>query len=324
MKKNVSIDISSKTLDICIKENGIISHKTIKNDVKIIYSFFKQINNPETVVSMENTGRYNWNLYEVLAKLDCTVYVISPLHIKKSLGLVRGKNDKIDARRIGSFVEKNIAELTPWKPCSESIKKLKILLTERNARLKMTRQLVCQRNDYSLMKSTGLDKDLILLNKNLIENIKAQIKEIEEKISKIFIEDNELKEQADFIKSVPGVGKVLCWTMIAKTEGFQTITEARKMACYSGVVPFDYQSGTSIKSRPKVSQYADKSIKSILHLAAMSAIQHNNDLAIYYKRKVNEGKNKMSVLNAVRNKIIHRIFAVIKNQKKYEFNLVTS
>ncbi|MBP0905536.1 transposase, partial [Mariniflexile gromovii] len=102
------------------------------------------------------------------------------------------------------------------------------------------------------------------------------------------------------------------------------ITEPRKMACFSGVVPFEHQSGSSIYRKPKVSFYADKSIKSILHLGALSAIRLKNDLGNYYRRKVSEGKNKMSVLNAVRNKIIYRIFAVIKNQTIYKNNLVLS
>ena len=113
--------------------------------------------------------------------------------------------------------------------------------------------------------------------------------------------------------SIPGVGKVVSWTMIAKTEGFKKITDPRKMACYSGVVPFEHQSGTSVYRKPRVSMFADKDIKSILHLAAMSAIRLKNDLQCFYHRKVKEGKNKMSVLNAVRNKIIHLIFAIIKS-----------
>ena len=295
---------SSKTLDIYFKENGNSTFKKIKNDVKSISSFLKPINSPDTIVSMENTGRYNWNLYEVLAQLQCTVYVIPPIQIKKSLGLVRGKNDKIDAKRIGEYVEEKISKLTPWKPCPKNIQKIKILLTERTARMKALKQYTCLKNDYKLMKNIGLSEDLSTLNENLANAIKDQIKEIEIKIKKIINEDQGLLTQSEFAKSVPVVGTVVSWMFIAKTEGFTTITNPRKMSCYSGVAPFDHQSGTSIKGRPRVSHYADKSMKSVLHLAAMAAIQGNNDLATYYKRKVSEGKNKMSVLNAVRNKII--------------------
>ena len=56
----------------------------------------------------------------------------------------------------------------------------------------------------------------------------------------------------------------------------------------------------------------------------MSAIRLNNDLRKYYLRKTEEGKNKMSVLNAVRNKIIHRVYAVIKNQRQYQNHLILS
>ena len=136
--------------------------------------------------------------------------------------------------------------------------------------------------------------------------------------------NTELSKQAELIKSVPGVGKVLSWLLISKTDGFTTINCPRKLACYSGVVPFENQSGTSIYRKPRVSIFADKNMKSTLHLAAMSAIQNNEELKKYYKRKVEEGKNKMLVINAVRNKIIHRVFAVIKRQKPYEINLVVS
>lgn len=52
----------------------------------------------------------------------------------------------------------------------------------------------------------------------------------------------------------------------------------------------------------------------------MSSIRANGELRDYYQRKVDEGKNKMLVLNAVRNKIIHRIYAVVRRGQKYEKN----
>lgn len=122
----------------------------------------------------------------------------------------------------------------------------------------------------------------------------------------------ELKDQYKRLQSIPGVGKVLATLMIIKTKGFTEIKSARKMACYSGIAPFEHQSGSSIYYKPRVSTMADMELKKILHLAAMSAIRLKNDLAVYYHRKVQEGKNKMAVLNAVRNKIIHRIYAIIK------------
>lgn len=320
----IGIDISKKTLDICIKENQSVRYLNIENKVQVIMRFLKTYTKDDVLIAMENTGRYNWSLFEVLEAFAFKVYVISPLHLKKSIGLTRGKNDKIDALRICNFIEKNHEEIALWKPCPQAIKKIKILLTERALRIKIKKQLMSQQHDYKLMKSIKLDKELLKFNVQLIKNIEVQIKGIESSIELIIADDQKLKQQYQLMKSVPGVGKVLSWMFISKTEGFTSITDPRKMACYSGVVPFDFQSGTSIKKRPGVSMLADKTIKSILHLGAMSAIRHSNDLRTYYLRKVEEGKNKMSVLNAVRNKIVHRVFAVIKNQIPYQKDLVLS
>lgn len=325
MKKIIiGIDISSKTLDICLQNGDSTEHLSIANQVKAIHVFLKKFVNQQVIVAMENTGRYNWQLYEALHKYDFQVYVISALHLKKSMGLIRGKNDKVDAERICKFIQKNQDECTIWKPTTVNIQRMKVLLAERNARVKMKRQLTGQKSDYKLMKTIGLEKQLTNLNQGLISSLEKQIEKLEAEIEKIIQSDESIKQQAKQIRSIPGVGPVTCWMMIAKTEGFSLITEPRKMACYCGVVPFEHQSGTSINRRPRVSSYADKDMKSVLHLAAMSAIRLDNKLRDYYRRKVAEGKNKMSVLNAVRNKIVHIIFALIKNQATYQDHLVLS
>lgn len=320
----IGIDISSKTLDICVKEVNLTNHFEIANTQKEIRKFFKNYKDKSVIVAMENTGRYNWSLYEVLPDFDFKIYVINPLHLSKSLGLVRGKDDKTDAHRICIFTLKNIDELPLWQPNSEAVKKVQVLLTERIARVKSKKRLLKQRCDYKLMKTIGLDKELKKLSNQQITLLNKQIALIEKKIEMAINEDEALKKNVKYMRSVPGVGKVLSWFIIAKTNGFTKITDPRKMACFAGVVPFAHQSGSSIYKKPKVSIFADKAIKSVLHLAAMSAIRLNNDLRKYYLRKVHEGKNKMSVLNAVRNKIIHRIFAVIKNEEFYKNSLVLS
>jgi transposase len=77
------------------------------------------------VIGMENTGRYNWMLYEALAETKHRVYVISPLHLKKSMGLARGKNDKVDAIRIALSLKKIMVSLSlgsALRPVSKSLK----------------------------------------------------------------------------------------------------------------------------------------------------------------------------------------------------------
>ena len=103
-------------------------------------------------------------------------------------------------------------------------------------------------------------------------------------------------------------------SLILFTRNFTLFDDPRKLACYGGVAPFEYSSGTSVKGRTKVSHFANKDLKKIIHMAALSAIRYNPEMKAYFIRKVEQGKNKMSVINAIRNKLIHCIMAIIKRQ----------
>lgn len=108
----------------------------------------------------------------------------------------------------------------------------------------------------------------------------------------------------------------------------KNINDPRKYACYSGVAPFEHSSGSSIRGRTRTSKKANQHVKSLLHMCSLTAIQHCPELRMYYERKIESGKNKMSIFNAIKNKIIHRIFSCInqnRNYKKYfRNNLVLS
>ncbi len=66
-----------------------------------------------------------------------------------------------------------------------------------------------------------------------------------------------------------------------------------------------------------VSKFANKELKRILYLVSMSSIQYNHEFKAYFKRKVEEGKPKMSILNAIQNKLLHQIVAVVKRGTPY-------
>lgn len=116
------------------------------------------------------------------------------------------------------------------------------------------------------------------------------------------------------------MGKWTALEILAVTQDFTKFTSPEKFACYCGVVPFAKSSGQK-KGKKRVSFYANKSLKSLLHMCALSAIRYDEQIKAYYERKIQEGKPKMAVLNAIRNKIILRIFAVIRKGEKYEKKL---
>jgi transposase len=132
--------------------------------------------------------------------------------------------------------------------------------------------------------------------------------------------DERLAKLFKYVSSVKGVGFVTAVHIIVSTNEFISISEPKKFACYAGVVPFEHSSGTSVRGKTRVSKLANKNIKTLLHLSALTAIRKDGDLHEYYNRKLAEGKNKMSVINAIRNKIVLRIFACVRNEKQYEKN----
>lgn len=150
--------------------------------------------------------------------------------------------------------------------------------------------------------------------------INADLNSANQQIDELIQSDARLKELFEWITSVPGIGSTTAAEVMVATNEFQTINTPKKLACHAGVAPFEYRSGTSVRGKTSVSQHARKRLKSLFHLGAMSAIQMKGELQIYYRRKLSEGKNKMSALNAVRNKLIHRVCSVVHRGQKYDKN----
>ena len=121
--------------------------------------------------------------------------------------------------------------------------------------------------------------------------------------------------------SVAGISIITALHLLVYTHNFTRFSNAKKLASYAGVAPFEYTSGSSIRGKTQVHPIANKTLKTALHMVALSSIRQKGEMRIYYERKVKEGKNKMSIINAIRNKILHRVFSCVTQQRLYIFNL---
>lgn len=240
------------------------------------------------------------------------------MQIKRAGGLQRGKTDTIDAQRIAEYAFRFRDRMRLWQPPRAVIQQLAFLSATRQRLIQVYNQLANPLSEQQSFVNPSLQKLLLKSCKASLVALEKDRKAIDKAIDKLIEEDNQLKELFGLITSVPGIGPATATEVVVATNELKTITDPKQMACHAGVAPFEYRSGTSIRSRPGVSQHARKRLKSLFHLGAISAIRVKGELRDYYQRKVGEGKSKMSVINAVRNKLIHRVYAVVKRGEKYD------
>ena len=153
--------------------------------------------------------------------------------------------------------------------------------------------------------------------KTTTKPIKTSILAVEKEVLMLIKEEPELNRIFELAISVKGVGLIIAAHLLVYTLGFTAFDDARRFATYIGIVPFGKSSGTSIKAPAKVSHFANKKLKGLISAGASSATLWDKELKAYYQRRIADGKNKFSVQNAIRNKFVHRIFAVVKRGTPY-------
>jgi transposase len=316
------VDISKKTVDITFITNEEISHRQFTNDLEgmqLILQWLEELNITfeQTLFCMEATGLYCFPLTQFLTSHEIDIWIEHAIQIKKATALSRGKNDKVDSKRIAVYATKNLDRLRLWKPMPTTLQKIKHLASLRERLVETKKKLITPIKEFEDIGNNEMAK---LLNKTINNSLAAidkDLKNTEAKIIEIINDDDDLKQLYKLITSVVGIGFVTAINLLVYTNGFTVLKDARKLACYCGVAPFEYSSGSSIRGRTQVHFMANKKLKCNLHMASLSAVKLDADLKAYYERKVAEGKSKLSVLNAVKNKLLARVIAVVNKKELY-------
>jgi len=321
----IGVDVSKETLDFVVLVKGEkLFHIRVGNDESGINRFYKkltkeiEINRDQWIICMEHTGIYCNPLLGFATKKDIAVWLESAAKIKTYHSLERGKDDALDALRIAEYAYAKRDKVRLWEAPREVISQLKSMIKLRERLVTSKKRLLGPLKEEKQFGNKKWFKEHEKLLRPVIAKIEKQLREVVQKIQHLINEDDNLKELYQLITSVRGVGQIVAINALVVTNEFKKIMDPKKMACHCGVAPFNYSSGKTIRSKSRVSHRANKSMKMLLHMAAMSTIACKGELRDYYLRKVEEGKNKMSVLNAVRNKIIHRMFACVRDERKYE------
>lgn len=327
-KNFIGIDISKDTFDYALIKNEELSNTVsgqISNNHTGLVKFEEllrkeKLNMEETLICMEHTGIYCRLLSQYLTENKYNVWLEMPVQILRSQGVQRGKNDHIDSIRIAEYACMKKDKAVLWQPPREILLQINDLLTLRDRLIESRKSL---KQPIKEFKDAGFKDTARLIESRCSGTLKSLDKEIiqiEKELDKLINKDSNLKKLYNLATSVPGIGKITALSLLYFTNEFSLFVNAKQLACYCGVAPFGHTSGTSVKGKTRVSNFANKRLKKLLHMVAMTTISKDSQMAQYFQRKVSEGKNKMLVINAIRNKILHRLCAVIKRGTPFQLD----
>ncbi len=320
-KELIGIDVSKKVLDVFIL--GVSYHFIVENSpagfAKLLETccFKLSCNKDHLFFCFEHTGRYSWLLSIFLSESSIVFAKVPAMDIKQSRGLIRGKSDKKDAQMIANYAHRRRDELIPTLLHKPEVGQLRQLLSLRN---KLLRHRTAYKNSIKDLQDyfiEGESEFIRTTQERLIEQLNGEIDNVEEQIDTIITSMPDWENNFKLMQSVKGIGPVVSRYIIIYTENFTRFTDPKKFACYCGIAPFEYSSGSSIKGKTRLHPCANKQLKSLLNIAAMGAVRLKGEYKTYYERRTEEGKNKMSTLNIIRNKLLFRMFAVVKRQTPY-------
>ena len=298
----IGVDVSKKTLDISVlKGKAKLFHLRVSNDEKGLKALAKELKKyrimaEKALLCLENSGFYGYKLSCWAVQNSYAVWLENAVAIKRSLGLVRGKNDQIDAYRIALYAARFEDKCKLWQPLRKEIRVLQQLSTTHTRLINSRNRLKTPLKESALIWSKEEQKEIERCCSSALKGLEKSIKEVEKKISQLIKSDNKLSHMTEIITSVDGIGTQIATAFIIATNEFKDMNEARKIACYAGIAPFEHSSGISVRGRNRVSHLANKPLKYLIHMGALSAIKNSEQIAAYYQRKIKEGKPKMVVI----------------------------
>ena len=328
----IGIDVSKKTFDVvAIKAEGLQElmerrHEKFQNNaegLKALMAWLTPLSEglePERwIFCAESTGDYSQRLADFVYSQGMDIWMENPYTIKHSFGLQRGKSDKADANGIAEYAMRHCDKMKAYEPLSDSVRRLREVFLYRHKLVQHKQALDIRDGGKEELESS--DKTYKFMKKEtdrIIKEFDKAIDKCDKKMKEIIESDPETLQTFEIVTSMKGVAMQNAASLIVYTNNFRRFDfNARKIACYYGVAPFGKSSGTSINTKPKVSGFANKTIKAMLTQAAICAIRFCPEIRTYAQRLKSRAKHSSIVVNNVCNKMLAMLTAMVRDNQKY-------
>jgi transposase len=308
------IDLSMDKFNVnFIDQKGMERSKEVKNKLSAISRFIDCLPS-ESLLVAEYTGVYSDLLVSLCNQQNIPISLVPGYTIKHSLGLIKGKSDPLDSRRIREYGERFCDKLELATYDNESMAELKTFYTLRRQLVNVRKSL--RAGEHSRSQAPVQSISVHTHVNNVLLSIDLEIEAVDKEIEQLIKSNQETKHNYELAISVMGIGPVIATDLLIKTGNFQKINTAKRAASYAGVCPFPNASGKAV-GKSKTSHLADKKLKSLLYMGAKTVLKHNKEYKLYYQRKQLEGKPHYLIMNNISNKILRTVYSVVNSKTPY-------
>ena len=315
----LGVDVSKAKLDCLLLDSttGKVKSKSIQNTnagFKQLIEWLAEKKAPNAHVIMEPTGVYHEPAALALTDAGLTLSLVNPAQLRQfAQGLgVKNKTDKADSTVLARYGE----TLKPdaWQPPSKSARYLKALLARRDAIADDLQREQNRQEAIEFAVSPDEVKQSIIQS---ISFLKAELKRLEDTIKQHIDSDPDLRGKKELLETIPGVGERVSSNLTALFAA-KTFNSAEQLAAYLGLVPVQWESGTSVRGRPRLSKAGPSHLRKLLYMPAVVARQWNPHIKSFSDRLIAKGKSKMAVIGACMRKLAHLCFGVVHTGRPYD------
>jgi transposase len=298
----VGIDVSKARLDLALGATGELL--SAANDSSGIAALRERLLSLAVArVVLEASGGLEIALVAELGAAGLPVVVVNPRQVRdfaRATGQL-AKTDALDARVLALFGERLRPELRALP--TEQERELKALVARRRELVEM---ITAERN--RLARAPKVLRKEIAAHIRWLEN---RLLERDRELDRMLRSSPLWREREDLLRGVPGVGPVLCATLLAELPELGRLGR-REIAKLVGVAPLNRDSGTL---RGKRTVWGGRGqVRAVLYMAALVAVQYNPVLKAFYQRLLRTGKPRKLALTAAMRKLLVILNAILKTR----------
>ena len=306
---NVGVDTGKQQLDIAIRPSG--EYFSVPNTPVGIRQAIRRLKRlqPERIV-IEATGRLEQGFVLACAEQQLPIAVVNPIAVRRFAGAIGqiAKTDRIDAHLIAHFGEAIAPSPTTIKP--ENIRLISDLLTRRRQLMEMS---TMEKNRLHILPKS-LHKSL----RTVLKALQQQLETIDQQLDTLIEQTADWKHKNDILQSVPGIGKVMAYTLLSDLPELGQLNH-KEIAALVGLAPYNKESG---RYRGKQRIRGGRSqIRTVMFMAMMSTIQCNPKFKAFYEKLKAAGKQPKVALVACMRKMIVILNTMIQSGTKWNEKL---